>query len=409
MKALKILLICTLHFGSKVQAWVAPNLEPFLLSSQGMYIENDGFLKEYRDSEKALYAFEDLDPVESRFYPKEYQNMTLGKMNYFLCGGGYPHTAIQVYGKGYIYCGPFNGTPSDEQLFQTFDSENGSIVIWPITRPGILRMWHNYPYAGDSNLCHDAGCRFNLIYPGKELPKYEVVKLIAGPKIINPAVCWDDVPNDGIWGTANLDYEPHNTTKTFSATRKITHTTKWSHKFAQNFKFEKTLDISNIWSGLSDSIIIGFDATKGISYSKSMNITSSNTITFEVGHFLPFQFCIVLTFHLIFFQVDPFTQDSVRYATKICHYVKILFTAKVRQTEFDALTNLPIHSNLTIHGHWEGSLLGFPRILCESNPCEQEGNHIECKLQYPIEPILQSKKCHIFEGINEVDFDYNPN
>ena len=127
----KILFVSILYSQSEVKASVASNLEPFLVgASQGAFIGNGGYYwKEFKNSSKALYAYEGPDLSSSLFFPNLFHHEVHGKVVVFECGGGYSNTAIQIYGKGYLYCGNYNGTPSTEQMFHTFDESNGRISM----------------------------------------------------------------------------------------------------------------------------------------------------------------------------------------------------------------------------------------------------------------------------------------
>ena len=385
MNVSKILLISILHFGSKVQSlgWpaVASNLEPFLSSSQGVYIENGGFWKEYTNSNKALYAYQDPDPISSRFYPKLFKHGN-GALVYFECGGGYPKTVIEVYGKGFLYCGPLNGTPTRHQLFNIIDSENGTIAIRSIVTHGHVVMWHNYPFAGrGAGICESDDCRFNLVYPPKKQPIFELQKLTLNTKKIQIDHCDDDnVENVGDPVYYNLNYSDRkrNFTHQFVANRTRIHTTDWSFNFGlKNYQFERSLNISKIWSGLSNSIIIGF-GTSSIPFCKKLGATWY----FDEG--TPFCKGVNVTFKkTVTMEVDPKKNFFALFRVKACK-ANIPFTAKIHRTEFDTLTGMPIYSNLTEHGFWRGFLLG-------DNP------HIECWWWQDKE---HTKDCRIFEEEN---------
>ena len=391
MNMWKILLISILHLGSKIQVlgWpaVASNLEPFLLSSQGVYIGNGGFWKEYTNSNKALYAYQDPDPISSRFYPKLFKHLV-----YFECGGGYPKTVIEVYGRGYLYCGPLNGTPTRNQLFKTIDSENGTIAIVSIVTRGHVVMWHNYPFAGQgAGHCDSDDCRFNLVYPPKQQPIFELHKLKLNMKKMQIDNCDDDnVENvgDPVYHNVNNSGRKRNFTHQFVANRTRIHTTDWSYNFGlKNYQFERSLNISKIWSGLSDSIIIGFDTSSipicqrlGASwyfedtpFCKEVNVTFKKTVTMEV---------------------NPKTDFLALFRVKACK-VNIPFTAKIHRTEFDTLTGMPIYSNLTEHGFWRGFLLGDnPHIQCWMLPGQEQFNTLTNEVQ---RFISEDKECKIFE------------
>ena len=376
MKVWKILFICILHFLSEVDAQVAPNIEPFLWSSQGVYIENGGFWKEYTNSSKALQAYEDQDPIFSRFYPKLIKHGEHGQLVYFECGGGYPKTVIEVYGKGYLHCGPFNGTPTRKQLFKTFDSTNGTIIIWPITSLGLLTMRQKYPFAGSGAKCHNDNCRFNLVYPPNKLPIFEMLELTINSEEMKIDSCHiENLGEKNPFWTWNENDKKENVTHQFVANRTMTHTTNWSYKFGLNYQFEKTLNISKIWSGVSDSIIIGFDDTIGISFLKKDNVTFKKTVTMEL---------------------DPRVNLYALFRAKVCK-VKVPFMAKIHRTEFDTLTGMPIYSNLTEHGFWKGPLLDDPYIECWMEPKQNQFNKTnEIPKFFP-----QSKECRIFEDEEE--------
>ena len=174
MNVWKILFITILYLQSKAQAEVAPNLEPFLSLKVGsVFISNgDYYWKEFQNSTNAIYAYyQSFDLHSSLFYPKIFQHKVHGKVAFFECGGGYPNTAIQVYGRGYLYCGNFNGTPTDDQLFHTFDETIGRISMQAVTFPGkFLTMWHNYPCVGDYTSCKNDDCRFTLEDPTNRPP-----------------------------------------------------------------------------------------------------------------------------------------------------------------------------------------------------------------------------------------------
>ena len=374
----KILLISILHFLRGVEAQVAPNLEPFLWSSQGVYIENGGFWKENRNSSKALCSYEDQDPLLSRFYPKLIKHGEHGQLVYFECGEGYPKTVIEVYGKGYLHCGPFNGTPNRKQLFKTFDSTNGTIIIWPITSLGLLTMRQKYPFAGSGAKCHSDNCRFKLVYPPKRPPIYELLELTLNSEKVKIDYCRHEKLGEKFpFWTWNESNKKENVTHQFVANRTMTHTTNWSYKFGLKYQFDRILNISNVWSGLTDSINIGFDATKGITYFKEVNITLKKTVTMEM---------------------DPKNNLYAIFRTKVCR-AKIPFTAKVHRTEFDALTGMPIYSNLTEHGFWKGFLLDNLGIKCTLVPLRhKQFSPFTNAIQ---EFIPQSKQCRIFEEEDE--------
>ena len=391
MNMWKILLISILQFGSKVQAgWMTNNIEPFLFSSQGVYIENGGFWKEFTNSNKALYAYPDPDPISSRFYPKRFKHGN-GKLVYFECGGGYPNTVIEVYGKGYLYCGPFNGTPTRNQLFDAIDSENGTIAIVSIVTHGHVVMWHNYPWASPvTGICDSDDCRFKLVYPPNKLPIYELFNLTLNPKNMNIYDCRDDNIDDGhnpAYNIGNLVHTKMNYTHQFVAKRTMIHTTNWSYNFALNYHFERTLNISKIWSGLSNSVIIGFDGTKGIAFCKTFGTNfESSGLCKKVNH--TFKKTVTL-------EAPPMTYLHAIFRVKACK-VQIPFTAKIHRTEFDTLTGMPMYSNLTEHGFWKGSLLGNnPHIYCWMVPGQNPFNTLTNEVQ-------EYKKCRIFEEEDEM-------
>ena len=361
MKIGKILFIAILCFQSKAQAEVAPNLEPFFLSTVGVLIANgEYYWKEFQNSSKAIYAYKGCDYKSSLYYPKMFDHKVHGKVAFFECGGGYPNTAIQVYGRGYLYCGNFNGTPTEDQLFHTFDETDGRISMQAVTfRDKFLAMWYNYPSVGAFTACKNDDCRFALEYPTMRPPVIKVLDLTADTmrtisnkkriEVLDRA----KVVSDGVEG--------HNSTKIFSIIKEFKHTTNWSYKFAtkdwnfefepQNYKFERHIELDpddKLWFDAPFSAVIGFDATKkGRSYNTTskMNLRNHVIVKVQPGYF-----------------------DELTCQIKVYDETIIPFTAKIHQTEHDPFTLKPIYSNLTVHGTWTGQVMKWLSIVCKSKP-----------------------------------------
>lgn len=391
MKIWKILFITILYLQSKAQAEVAPNLEPFLSLKVGsVFISNgDYYWKEFQNSTNAIYAYyQSFDLHSSLFYPKVFQHKVHGKVAFFECGGGYPNTAIQVYGRGYLYCGNFNGTPTDEQLFHTFDETSGRISMQAVTFPGkFLTMWHYYPCVGYDNSCENDDCRFTLEDPTNSPPTIEVLKVTFDAKRIESNEKGLVVLGNG---TAVSDgVEGHNSTISFSSIQKITHTTNWSYKFAtidwkfkneeKDYKFEKETCFDKVWFNEPNCLIIGLDATKiGRSYTTTRNFKLTKTVTL---------------------MVEPGYLDELIWQIKV-YDVKIPITARIRRTEFDILNKRFIHSNLTVHGSWTGQVIKYLPDVCQSKPIVPPGQSngiLSREIQKP--NSHQAKKCRILRDI----------
>ena len=381
----KILFISILYSQSEVKASVASNLEPFLVgASQGAFIGNGGYYwKEFKNSSKALYAYEGPDLLSSLFFPNLFHHEVHGKVVVFECGGGYPNTAIQIYGKGYLYCGNYNGTPSTEQMFHTFDESNGRISMQAVTMPGkYLTMWYYYPCVGASTSCENDNCRFALVYPSRRTPVFEVLKLTADIMKINSKEKRIEILDTGI--VVSDGVEGHNITKSLSIIKEIKHTTNWSYKFAtanwkfefepQEYKFERQISFNDNkrWFDAPYSAIFGLDNTReGRSYTTTSKMRLAKQIRM---------------------MVDPGYFDEFSWQIKLYETTTIPFTAKIHRTEFDIHTWTPIHSNLTVHGSWSGQVLRFLPIVCKSKPLPEQSS---ANLSNGIQKYIHAKKCRI--------------
>ncbi len=338
-------------FMNGAEGLVADGLEPFLRSTQGLYVQDQD--KGYWTAKEGPYdpirSHPNRDIKTSRFYPVAVDTKKYGTVTYFLCGGGTNSSALTLDASRTVSCQHY--TPGEpyrySQLFHTFDAPNGTVLMRPVKSLFLLTMKNEVIALGRSSLCKDRHCKFNLIYPPSKPAEYRVLEIKADASRVKMADYHYVVVDT--FKFVNRQDIPSNFSRLLNEMALAKEVTTWNERFAWNLTvLEKTKIPPR-----SRSITIRGDFARGTSVSDEH---TRQVVYASVWEMLP-----------------PMSVSSYVVSVKTNYDAVVPFRAKIKMVEFDAVTGQPLYSAFGVEGTWRGTLYGSAFISTDSRPINSRG------------------------------------